>query len=227
MAANALHNRVWASEMQADGSTYRTRDLPPPVTTTDRWFRPVDVKIGPDGAVYLADWYDTRLTHVDPRDNWHKSSGRIYRLRGQERGPGPYDLAAMTDQQLVEQLSHPNKWQRWTAVRLLGERAADSTRTVLIQRVKSNTIGSLESLWALHWRGWFDEALARELLDHPDEHIRRWTVRLIGDERRADEATTERLAHSRSAKPTCRFDLNWRPLRNVSMPRPRWPSSGG
>ncbi|MEZ6147970.1 MAG: hypothetical protein R3B91_21580 [Planctomycetaceae bacterium] len=68
IAANALHNRVWASEMIQDTSTYRTIDRPPVVTTPDRWFRPVCVEVGPDGAVYIADWYDTRLTHVDPRE---------------------------------------------------------------------------------------------------------------------------------------------------------------
>ena len=57
------------------------RPSPPLVTTSDRWFRPVDLEVGPDGAVYMTDWYDSRLTHVDPRDNWHKESGRIYRLQ--------------------------------------------------------------------------------------------------------------------------------------------------
>ncbi|MFN9914004.1 MAG: dehydrogenase, partial [Pirellulaceae bacterium] len=82
IAANALHNRVWASRLYPDTSTFRTVDSPPLAVSDDRWFRPVDVEVGPDGAVYLADWYDSRLSHVDPRDNWHKSSGRIYRVQG-------------------------------------------------------------------------------------------------------------------------------------------------
>ena len=84
IAANALHNRVWGSRLFTDTSSFKTVDVPPLVVSSDRWFRPVDVKVGPDGGVYLADWYDSRLTHVDPRDNWHKSSGRIYRLRGKD-----------------------------------------------------------------------------------------------------------------------------------------------
>ncbi len=194
IAANALHNRVWASELMPDGSTYRTRDLPPPVTTPDQWFRPVDIKAGPDGGIYIADWYDTRLTHVDPRDNWHKTSGRIYRLRGASSPATPVDLSQASDQQLLESLKHTGKWRRMTAVRLLGERADEQLRPQLTELARRNEPGALEALWALHWRGWFDEELARELLDHPDEHIRRWSVRLIGDQRRAEAATVARLA---------------------------------
>ncbi|MBX7106811.1 MAG: hypothetical protein K1X57_22235, partial [Gemmataceae bacterium] len=167
IAANALFNRVWASDLMSDGSTYRTRDLPPPITTPDKWFRPVDVKVGPDGAVYLADWYDTRLTHVDPRDNWHKTSGRIYRLRGKDLGPGPTDLSKANDKELILLLTHPNKWQRFTAVRLLGERANEESRQTLVSTANRNEAGALEALWALNWRGWLKEELARNLLDHP------------------------------------------------------------
>ena len=52
-----------------------------PVETSDRWFRPVYAGLGPDGAVYMADWYDSRLSHVRPVDDWHKTSGRVYRLQ--------------------------------------------------------------------------------------------------------------------------------------------------
>ena len=72
----SLMNRVMASKLSRDTSTYRTDDLDPLVLTDDRWFRPVDTKVGPDGAIYMADWYDSRLTHVDPRDTWDKEHGR-------------------------------------------------------------------------------------------------------------------------------------------------------
>lgn len=118
-----LHNRVWASEMLPDTSTYRTIDMPMLTVTADHWFRPVDVEVGPDGGLYIADWYDSRLTHVDPRDNWHKGSGRIYRL--QTRGAKPiarFDLAKTSTEELVKLLGHDNKWFRQQAVCVLAER---------------------------------------------------------------------------------------------------------
>lgn len=77
-----LQNRVQVSDLIPEGSSYRTRDTVRAVETDDKWFRPVDIKTGPDGAIYIADWYDVRLTHVDPRDDWDRSNGRIYRLSG-------------------------------------------------------------------------------------------------------------------------------------------------
>ncbi|NNE93770.1 MAG: dehydrogenase, partial [Verrucomicrobiales bacterium] len=81
IAPNSLHNIVWVSKLLPDGSTFKTVDEEPLVETDDRWFRPVFSGVGPDGCVYIADWYDTRLSHVRPVDDWHKSSGRIYRVK--------------------------------------------------------------------------------------------------------------------------------------------------
>ncbi len=87
IAANSLHNIVWVSELLPDGSTFRTIDEEPLLETDDRWFRPVFCGVGPDGCVYLADWYDSRLSHVRPVDEWHKASGRIYRIKPKGTAP--------------------------------------------------------------------------------------------------------------------------------------------
>ncbi len=237
IAANALHNRVWASEMIRDASTFRTVDRPPFLTTPDRWFRPVCVEVGPDGAVYIADWYDTRLTHVDPRDNWHKTSGRIYRVvsdassKPADGNPWiPEDLMAMTDGRLIELFAHPNKWWRQTAARVLGDRLAialangnasspndSSFRTntanetpVKPQATLSRLIDlaldakdgrSLEALWAVHGAGRFDLDLASRLLSHEDQHVRRWTIRLLGDHRRLNDQLGQELAALAKSEP--------------------------
>lgn len=192
IAGNALHNRVWASELIRDGSTYKTRDLPLMAVSSDHWFRPVDVEVGPDGAVYIADWYDSRLTHVDPRDNWHKKSGRIYRLKAKGARPlQPFDLAQMTTGELLELLRHSNKWFREQAAALLAERwkAKDVNAAVLKVADKSfvdaDDSRGLEMLWVAA-RGLGIRNLGGAVLkglNHPNEHVRRWTVRLMGDQR--------------------------------------------
>lgn len=119
-----LHNYVALSEVLPDGSTFKTRDLEKVITTTDKWFRPVDIKAGPDGAIYIADWYDTRLTHVDPRDTWDRAHGRIYRLK--KKGAAiskPLDLSMLDTSQLFEILiTSSNKQARQTALRMLYDR---------------------------------------------------------------------------------------------------------
>jgi putative membrane-bound dehydrogenase-like protein len=218
IAANALHNRVWASELISDGSTYRTVDKPPIVTTPDQWFRPVCVMVGPDGGVYIADWYDTRLTHVDPRDNWHKTSGRVYRLgpeesgvRGQESGDWPRDIASLSDDQLIALFDHPNKFQRQTASRVLGWRLAGAEGTAnpqagatvaqLKELALADDAKALEALWSLHLAGALDLDLVAKLLDHPDENVRRWTIRLLGDHRRLSDALAEQLVALATSEP--------------------------
>ncbi|MCH9725994.1 MAG: ThuA domain-containing protein [Planctomycetes bacterium] len=202
-AANSLHNRVMASQLIPDTSTYRTEDMPPIVLTQDRWFRPVDIKVGPDGCVYLADWYDSRLTHVDPRDNWHKTSGRIYRLKPNNFKPlKPFDLSKQTNEELLTTLGHTNKWFRQKAVQVIGERADQSMIPSLLKIVKSESDDrALEALWALNQLGAFDVNLALELLGHRDQHIRRWTIRLLGDSHQMTNKLAQTLVQQAKTEP--------------------------
>ena len=202
IAADALHNRVLVSDLHPDTSTYRTVDRPPLVTTEDRWFRPVDVEVGPDGAVYLADWYDSRLTHVDPRDNWHKDSGRIYRLRARGARPiPPFDLTRRSNAELIDLFDHPNKWFRLQAVLLLGERHASAELGKLRGLAGSDDPRALEALWALNLIGGFDNPAAIRALEHPDPDVRRWAVRLVGDRNRAAPDLASRLADLARTEP--------------------------
>ena len=180
----SLMNRVMAARMSRDSSTYRTDDIDPLVTTDDRWFRPVDTKAGPDGAIYMADWYDSRLTHVDPRDTWDHEHGRIYRLAAQNATTAvqPFDLAKLSNDRLIETLKSPNKWFRQTALRVLYDRHDASLAPKLKKLVDENAGQfALECLWALNASGGFTDDVALETLGHRDESIRYWTVRLLGD----------------------------------------------
>ncbi len=203
ISANSLHNQVLASELFRDTSSYQTTDIPPIVTTPDHWFRPVDIKVGPDGGVYLADWYDSRLTHVDPRDNWHKSSGRIFRLQSTEAQPiGKFDLTKSTSDELIDFFGHQNKWFRHTAVRVLGERKDLKVAPKLKSIAQDpNDIRSLQALWTLNQYGMFDADLAASLMVHRDPNLRRWTVRLLGDQRVISDDLAGQLASLAESEP--------------------------
>lgn len=181
VAPNSLHNLVWNSRLLRDGSTFRTEDLDPLLESPDRWFRPVYNGVGPDGAIYLADWYDTRLSHVSPVDDWHKESGRLYRVRPADTQPRytQGDLSQMAAGELIARLDHPNRWVRQRATLELGWRGDRSASETLVAKV--NESASLESLWALHLLGELTTARAVHWLEHHDPHIRRWAVRLLGD----------------------------------------------
>ena len=87
---------------------------------------PVDIKLGPDGALYIADWYDRQVNHyrnhegqIDP------GNGRIYRLKAADAGvcrSSPSISSRLSTPELVKLLADPNKWTRQTALRLIGDR---------------------------------------------------------------------------------------------------------
>jgi len=105
------------------GSGFKTTQLPRVMTSSNKAFRPVDVSVGPDGAMYLADWYNPIIGHyqksyADPkRDNSH---GRIWRVssKNHESVKQP-NLAAMSAGELLQQLSSSERWTRYQAKRLL------------------------------------------------------------------------------------------------------------
>lgn len=183
VAPNAMQNLVWHSKRIPDGSTYRTVDEENLVACEDRWFRPVYSGVGPDGAVYIADWYDTRLSHVSPTDDWHKESGRVYRVRPEGSEPKYVlgDLQQKTDEDLMQLFSHPNKWVRRRSALELGWRTKlpEPTLEKLSEMIQS---GSLEALWAIHLAGEFTAERATAWLRNSDPYIRSWTARLLGDQ---------------------------------------------
>lgn len=177
----ALTSRIQATRFVADGSTFRTVDTDALVTTADRSFRPVDTAVGPDGAVYFADWCDIRMDHTDPRDTWDKSCGRIWRLRAKNARPvARFNLAERSSEDLVTLLGDGRKWYRGHARRLLGERKQTSL-VPRLRRLAREQRGqlALEALWTAHLISGMDSNLALALLDHPDPPVRWWALRLL------------------------------------------------
>ncbi len=227
IAVNPLHRIVFASQKIADTSTFRTEDFESLIKTEDRWFRPVDVTVGPDGKLYFADWYDTRLTHVDPRDNWHKSSGRIYRV-GPKSLPDEgntwddvipsrtqFDLKQVSSEQLLRVMeSHPSRFFRHAAVEILAERKPAELIPVIRSHLLEPASQTLEGLWAyVRLAGAVEFGHDQELLTalgrSPNRNLRRWAVRLIGDERLTEPAAMEflRSLAEREREPQVRSQL--------------------
>jgi putative membrane-bound dehydrogenase-like protein len=184
IAPNSLANLVYVSTRLADGSSFRTHDEADLLSTSDRWFRPVDAKFGPDGALYLADWYDTRLSHVRPVDDWHKESGRLYRVRPAGAPPrlAPFDLHTAQEGDLLGHLSNRNRWFRRQAALEIGWRRLSSLTASLLEKVRSQDDPyALDALFALDLLDGVDASLAAEILLHKDPYLRRWAVKIIGE----------------------------------------------
>jgi putative heme-binding domain-containing protein len=184
IAVNPLQRRIQVAHLEQVGSGYRSVEEPFLLTSSDGWFRPVDIRAGPDGALYVSDFYEARISHVDPRDNWDRSNGRIYRLRATDYKPaGRFDLGKLSSAELVKLLGHRDRWHRQTALRLLGDRKDPAVIPVLRRGLKQNAGQlALESLWALYQCGGFDLTTAVDGLRHENPCVRMWTTRLLGDD---------------------------------------------
>src|SRR5262249_135680 len=208
---SALQHRIHVTKTEPDGSSFKTIEEPFLLTSSDGWFRPVDLKAGPDGALYIADLYENRISHVDPRDNWHRSSGRVYRVRdANAKAQTAFDLSKKTNMELVELLKSPNRWYRDTARRLLGDRRRtlddkddkDGRVVETLMKYLSEDKGqlALEALWTLSV---IDQCFAPAALagfSHPNPVVRAWTIRLYADRGGLPEYVRNRITNDPSAE---------------------------
>ncbi|MEZ6065061.1 MAG: HEAT repeat domain-containing protein [Planctomycetaceae bacterium] len=184
-------HRVCRFTLTPDGSGFISQEQQELIKSNHGSFRPVDIKLGPDGALYIADWFNPIIQHGevdfrDPRrDHVH---GRIWRVTytGKPALPRPQLVGASTPD-LLQQLESPNRWTREQSKRLLKERgtailpdvarwmnALDNTRADY-HRVR------LEALW-LHLAVDVPNAeLLNSLLVCRDPQARAGATRVIGD----------------------------------------------
>ena len=191
---------VVASDLQTHGSTFQTEDIDYPITIgddpKDRWFSPVEIQTGPDGNLYVADFHARQVAHYVAYSQGLTDGdlGRIYRLKAKgskfiELGT-PFSPANL----LETALRHPNRWHRETALRLLGDQK-DAKRIPPLREVLRKETGqsALQAFWALNLCGGFGKEVALQALEHDNPHVRRWTVRLLGDQGEVSQDTAQAL----------------------------------
>jgi putative heme-binding domain-containing protein len=131
--------RMRITDLSPDRSGYVTNDEPDLLRTGEAWFRPVDVKHGPDGALYIADWTNPVINHgeVDFRDpRRDKEHGRIWRVAPAQAKPLVWTaVAGRSMNALCDGLLSQNTWER------------DLSRRTMVARISDETVGILQA-WA-------------------------------------------------------------------------------
>lgn len=129
-----INNAVWSINVVDEGAGFRFEDGPPLIRSTAREFRPVDVRFGPEGALYLCDWYNPIIGHYqasfrDPaRDKTH---GRIWRVTAKNRPLDPIpNIHKAPTADLLKHLGSENRWARYQAKRELMDRDPGDAATL-------------------------------------------------------------------------------------------------
>jgi putative membrane-bound dehydrogenase-like protein len=198
LTLNFHGRRVNVERLERDGSGYSGRHEPDILFAADPWFRGIDLGYGPDGGVTILDWSDTGECHE--HDGVHRGSGRIYKVTyGGISRPIAIDLTRSSEHELVELHRHPNEWWVRQARRVLCDRAARGEPlreackqlNTIIENELDVVFGS-RALWTLHAIGGVRGSLLTDLLDHPNEALRAWAVRLLTDDMPIDTVFSER-----------------------------------
>jgi putative membrane-bound dehydrogenase-like protein len=200
---NNIHgNRVNMDLLARKGSGYVGSRAPDVIIANDKWFRGINLKYGPDGSVYLIDWYDRNACHRVNPEIWDRTNGRVYNVTFGSPRRKPVDLRAKSDLELVELQLHKNDWYVRMARRILHERAASgrldsaavSASLGRILRQNSDTSRRLRAMWTLHVTGNLPRERLVELLGDSDENIRSWAIQLLLEGKSASTSELARLA---------------------------------
>lgn len=130
---NVVTNRINFDKIEWHGSTPVAKELPDFLVSEDRWFRPTDIKLGPDGALYVTDFYNKIIGHYEvdlKHPGRDKDHGRVWRIawKGKDaKPPTPAytDLTKEKPADLVRRLEDPNISVRLSAANQLPTREGE------------------------------------------------------------------------------------------------------
>ncbi len=190
IACDFRGNRISSFQPVDSGSGFLSNQQGDLVTSTHGAFRPIDLQFGPDGALYVADWYNPIIQHgeVDFRDERRdRSRGRIWRIKAKDRPLIQQPrLADASVAELLDFLKAPESWTRTQSKLLLKHKGAKAVLPELkrwVARLDSEDPQIdryvLEALWVSQSVGEPDLELVQRLFDSEDFHARSAAVRVL------------------------------------------------
>jgi putative membrane-bound dehydrogenase-like protein len=183
---NNIHgSRINQDALSRKGSGFEGNAAPDFLYANDAWSQVINLRYGPDGNVYMIDWYDKNQCHL-PNVNAHdRTNGRIFKVSYGETKPVKVDLKKLSNKELIALQTNKNDWYVRHARRVLQERAAaaplkeDVYGEVLAVTSNVPTVETkLRAMWAAHVAGQFNEKLALSILRNGSEYEKAWAIQL-------------------------------------------------
>lgn len=188
--------------IERSGPTYQGFGEPDFLTANDVWFMPVAQKVGPDGCLYVLDWYDRYHCYQDAQadpQGIDRGNGRLYRIVYNQRPKVKYeDIHQLTNAELVAALKDENIFVRQRAQLELAERGAVN-KPEISKALEQAVFGNdplkfrMHALWALAGSGNLPASLLQRLLESREPEMRAWGVRLAGDHQSNHGETAQRV----------------------------------
>ncbi|MCB0667384.1 MAG: c-type cytochrome [Saprospiraceae bacterium] len=225
-AAEPVHNMIHVDRIEENGATYHSIPLLEGrefLASTDPWFRPVNHYTGPDGSIYVLDYYRKIIEHPEWLSDEVIQSGDLY--VGMDMGRlyriSPVGAEAMSflDRltlggasipMLVAYLAEPNVWWRTQAQRLLMDRSEPEIVSALKEFVLSteSSVGKVHAIWLLESKNQMEEEILLRMLGDTEAGVRENAVRISEGYLSSSEALQQKLLEMVSdPHPKVRFQL--------------------
>ena len=203
----------------------------------DKWSQVINLLTGPDGSMFMIDWYDKNQCHHNTESGHDRSNGRIFKISYGETKAAKLDLQKLSDSELVKQLASRNSWHARHAQRILHERSLEMVNVIMSAArnpavessaefkaavARLDTLGGqllkilnssapaperLRALWTLHTTTARQNDWRLAVLADKDEFVRAWGIQLLFEA--APMVQPDFLLSSKAQRPTGSWSKGW------------------
>ncbi len=206
---NNIHgSRLNQDQLTAAGSGYSGDGAPDFLFANDLWSQIIYLTYGPDGNVYMIDWYDRNQCHHGNVEGHDRGNGRIFKIVYGESQKVDVNLQKLSDEELVDLQLNKNEWYARHARRILQERAAAGKLGEIRNRLATKfathqeTQHSLRLLWTMHVTGLLEPAAALALLDDNNADVRAWAIQCLCEQQQVSDAALAKFAELAQSDPS-------------------------
>ena len=186
LVANPITNRINAIKMHRDGPRWRLEQMPDFVESSDPWFRPVAITIGPDGCLYIVDWYNKIISHNEvPRNHpdRDKTRGRIWRVKAKAVKPFDVpDFTKLSGDALIAKLGGESLAQSHLAWQAIIDRGMKELGEQLHREAQGRHTepkSRIAALWALEGLGQIEWQDIQRAISDDNRNVNREAYRII------------------------------------------------